>query len=155
MRRIFEYHLPPYKKYFFLRPFITILEKMYHSRYLYFFLAGASGVAINLSIAWLFTEFILGKQNYFYGYLIGLIANLIYNFILNTEITFKTRKKHIRRFTLYTAYNLSMSAIQAYVVKTITPILGIQYYLIIIAGVILTFSIATFFIFKYWLFNEK
>lgn len=123
-------------------------------RYAHFFAVGATGVFINLSITAFFAELVFGREHYFSAYLVGLGANLIYNFVLHTAVTFKTKTNHARRLAIFVAYSLALTYLQAYLVKTITPIVGIDFYLLVIASVILVFSVATFVLFKFVLFRE-
>ncbi len=132
-----------------------VFNLLYKYKYIHFFLTGASGALVALIIIALLTEFIFGQEKYFTAYLIGLLLNLIYNFTLHTKISFKTKKKHIRRFTIFITYSLIMASIQATIVKIFTPILGLEYYLFVIASTILLFSIINFFSCKLLIFFEK
>src|SRR5262249_44192232 len=131
-----------------------VFALLHKTKYLHFFLIGVSGVAINLGVTAFFAEFVFGRERYFEAYLIGLVTGLIYLFALHTFITFQTKERHLRRFVLFFIYSLLMSAFQAFLVKTITPIVGIQYYLLVIAAIILVFSTVTFVLFKLVLFKE-
>jgi len=133
---------------------IDLFSLLNKHRYIHFFIIGASGVLLNLIFVWFFTEFVFGVENYFYGYLIGLTVNLIYLFILNSIITFKTKKNHVRRFILFIIYSLLISYIQANIIKLIVPMFGEKFYLIIIASVIFIFSTVSFFVMKLKLFKE-
>jgi putative flippase GtrA len=132
-----------------------VFRLLSHHRYIHFFLIGVTGVGINLVLTWFFAEFVFGRSRYFDAYLIGLAGNLVYNFILHTVITFKTTRAHSKRFIVFIFYALLMTALQAYLVKIITPIVGVDYYLFVIASIILFFSTVSFFIFKLSVFNEK
>jgi len=134
---------------------IFLFKFFYKHKYIHFFLTGASGVFINLFFTWFFTTFIFGLKNYFYAYLIGLSANLIYNFTLHIYVNFRTKSKKIKRFIIFILYSLFMSFIQANIIKFLTPIVGLKYYLFVISFVILFFSFFNFLIFKLWLFNEN
>lgn len=130
-------------------------QYLYKTRFIHFFITGVTGVILNLLTTFLTTEFIFGRDNYFYGYLCGLIINLIYNFTLHTIITFQTHKYHTLRFAGFVTYSLLLSALQAFLVKTIVDIVGVDLYLIVITGIIAIFSILTFILFKYGIFKEK
>ena len=82
---------------------------LHRVRYLHFFAVGISGVGLNLAITVGLTEFFLGRENYFTAYLVGLGANLIYNFVLHTLVTFKTEGSHARRLILFLGYSLATS----------------------------------------------
>ncbi len=122
--------------------------------YLTFFVVGTTGVAINLAITAFFAELVFGRENYFQAYLIGLTANLVYNFILHTRATFKTRTNHTRRLVYFTVYSLAMTYVQARVVKHLTDSVGVNWYLVVIASTILAASVITFLVFKFVLFKE-
>lgn len=127
----------------------------YKHRILHFLFTGGTGVIINLVLTAFFAELVFGREKYFYAYLIGLFANLIYNFTLHTIMTFRTQDKHKRRFAVFIAYSLLMTYIQASIVKLVVDYFGVDWYLIVIATTIAVFSIITFIVLKLWLFNEK
>ncbi|MCK5022605.1 MAG: GtrA family protein [Candidatus Aenigmarchaeota archaeon] len=128
---------------------------LYKHKYIHFFSTGVTGVIMNLFTVWFTTEFIFGLENYFYGYLVGLAINLTYNFTAHTILTFKTKTEHVKRFIIFITYSLVMSFIQAVIIKTITPIIGLHYYIFVIAGIIFIFSIFSFLLFKVWMFKDK
>lgn len=136
----------------FLNP-LWWLAFLHKTRYIHFFIVGATGVALNLAITAFFTELVFGREQYFTGYLIGLAANLLYNFGLHTVVTFKTKDRHGRRLVIFVAYSLILAYIQAQLVKWLTAIVGVDWYLVVIAGVILSFSVVTFVLFKLVLFK--
>lgn len=111
-------------------------------------------MALNLGITAFFAEMVFGRENYFSAYIIGLIANLLYNFTLHTVMTFKTKTKHARRLSIFLIYSLVLTYLQAYMVKNIVSFVGVNWYLVVIASVILVFSIVTFLLFKFVLFRE-
>ncbi|MDO8520609.1 MAG: GtrA family protein [bacterium] len=123
-------------------------------KYLHFFVTGTSGVALNLFVTWFLTTFVFGLQNYFKAYAIALAVNLVYNFVLHTKVTFGTTGGHGRRFIWFAMYSLAMTALQAYIVRTVTPLVGLEYYLFVIAATIAVFSCVTFVFFKFFLFRE-
>ncbi len=122
-------------------------------KYLHFFLTGVSAVGIHLLITWSLTTFVFGLQNYFKGYAIGVAITLLYNFTIHTRITFQTKGNHVRRFVFFSAYSLGMALLQASLVHTITPIVGLKYYLLVIASIIMLFSLVSFAFFKKILFR--
>lgn len=128
---------------------------LFEHKYLHFFATGVSGVALNLFVTWFLTTYYFGLENYFKAYIISLLCNLVYNFVLHTKVTFATKERHMQRFVFFVAYSILLTAVQAYVVRTITPIVGLEYYLFVIATAIAVFSCVTFVFFKFFLFNEK
>lgn len=126
----------------------------HRTRFVHFFVIGMTGVGINLGLTAFFAELVFGREQYFYAYLIGLFANLLYNFILHTRVTFKTRGNHTRRLTIFAAYSLVLAYVQAHVVRFLTDLVGVNWYLVVIASVIFAFSVVTFLMFKFVLFKE-
>lgn len=127
----------------------------YRHRLIHFLFTGGTGVLINLAVTAFFAEIIYGRENYFVAYLLGLGSNLIYNFTLHTIMTFKTKSNHKKRFSLFAIYSIVMAVFQAMLTKEIVSLVGVDYYLIVIASIILIFSVVTYFFFKLWLFNEN
>ena len=134
---------------------VFIFHLLYKYKYIHFFLTGVTGVVLALLITWSLTEYVFGLENYFTSYLIGLTINLIYNFVLHTKISFNTKNNHPKRFVIFVIYSLLMASLQAVTVKTLTPIVGIEFYLFVIASIILIYSTVSFFIFKFIIFLEK
>lgn len=109
---------------------------------------------INLFVTWVLTEFVFGTERYFTAYLIAVSCNFIYNFILHTVLTFRTKERHIKRFLWFVLYSIGMTALQAWLVSVVTPIVGVEFYLLVIAGIILLFSTVSFIFFKLVLFLD-
>lgn len=139
---------------YLLNPFWWF-NHLHRTRFIHFFVVGSTGVAINLGVTALLTEFVFGRENYFTGFLVGIGANLAYNFTLHTVVTFKTKDRHVRRLTIFVAYSLVMAYVQAQVVKWLTALVGVNWYLVVIATVILVFSVFTFILFKFVLFRSE
>jgi len=133
---------------------VFILNLLYKYKYIHFFLTGMTGVGLALLIIWLLTEYVFGLENYFTSYLIGLATNLIYNFTLHTKVCFNTKNNHPQRFVIFVIYSLLMASLQAVTVNILTPIIGIEFYLFVIASIILLYSTVSFFIFKFIIFSE-
>ena len=128
---------------------------LFEHKYLHFFATGVSGVAINLFVTWLLTTYYFGLSGYFKAYIIATLLNLVYNFTLHTKITFETKERHVRRFVFFVTYSLIMTAVQASIVRMVTPLVGLEYYLLVIATAIFLFSCITFLFFKFFLFREQ
>lgn len=134
---------------------IRVLEIIKKYRFLHYFIIGCSGVILNLLIIWLLTHFIFGLKQYFTAYLIGITFNLLYNFTAYTLVVFSTKRRHFLRLCIFIVYSLGLTFLQAHIIKTITPIIGLRWYLLVIASVIFIFSFLSFLIFKLSLFKEK
>ena len=135
--------------------FKALFGILFRYRYVHFFVTGSAGVLINLLITSILTEFFLGRENYFTAYIFGIMANLFFNFSVYTLHTFRTTTRHLKRFAIFIFYSLAMTYIQALIVKTITPVIGVDFYLFVIGGVILFFSVFNFLVFKMALFYES
>ena len=137
------------------RPPIQLLHRIFIThKYLHFFATGIAGVLLNLLITWALTTFIYGINGYFIAYLIGTGVNLLFNFIIHTLVTFRTRTRHFSRLLGFIFYNIGMTAVQASIIKYMTELIGLHYYLIVIAATILLFSMGNFIVFKFFLFHE-
>ena len=137
-----------------LRP-VQLIKLLYKAKFIHYFLVGISGVFINLFLTWFLTTFFFGVDNYFHAYLIGLSANIIYNFTLHSTVSFNTKKYHTKRFFFFAAYSLGMAALQAIAVKATTNVIGNELYLLVVVGYIILFSLFNFVFFKAFLFNER
>lgn len=131
-----------------------LINKLLSTRLPHFALISGVGLAINLSFVTLFTELVFGRERYFSAYIIGLVANLLFNFIFHTIYTFKTKQRHTRRFIFFIVYNLVMSYIQARIIDWIVPIIGYDWYLFIIISIICFFAVFSFILYKFGLFKD-
>lgn len=127
---------------------------LHRHRLLHFVLTGGSGALLNLGVTGLLTELIFGRDHYFPAYLVGLLVNFIYNFALHTHFTFSPGEGHARRFVLFLLYNSGMTLLQALLVKVLVRMFGTNYYLVVIAFVILTFSSVTYLCYRFLLFRS-
>lgn len=134
---------------------VRVLSLLYKYKYVHFFIVGGSGVALNLGITWALTTFVFGLERYFDAYLIGISANLLWNFLLYSFAIFKTKGDHGRRLALFVAYFIAMTWFNTLIVRSIVERVGVEHYLIVIAGVILILSTVNFFVFKLSLFKER
>ncbi len=137
-----------------LKPRRIYLLLMRHG-YLQFFLVGGGGVILNLGVTWALTTFVFGLTHYFTAYLIGIGANLVWSFVLYSFAIFKTKSDHVRRLVLFTVYFVVVTWFNTLIVKTITPLVGLRYYLLVIAATIMLLSTINFFVFKLSLFKEQ
>ncbi len=138
----------------FIRDVLPETLLVLFDKYVSFFVTGVTGVVLNLFVTWSLTTFVFGVNQYFYGYLIGLAVNLIYNFARHAFVTFRTKSSHLTRFTLFIMYSLGMAGLQAVTVRELVDFVGESYYLVVIASVIFVFSTVTFVVCNYWLFND-
>lgn len=134
---------------------LALLRRFFwKDRFLHFLLTGAGGVIFNLSTTWVFTQFVFGLSHYYYAYMLGVLVNFIFNFTVHTMVTFQTKRGHLRRLIVFTAYSALYVFVLSFLVSHITPIVGVQYYLFVIAGLIMALSIINFFVFKLSVFRE-
>ena len=132
-----------------------MLNFLVRHRILHFLFTGGTGALLNLGVTALLTELVFGRERYFTAYLLGLTANISYNFVLHSRMTFRTRQGHGRRFAAFVAYNLGMTAFQAWIVKSMVALVGVDYYLLVISAVILTFAAVSYAVYRWWLFRER
>lgn len=134
---------------------LSLFQYLRETRYLHFFAVGSTGVAINLGVTAFFAEVVFGREYYFDAVCIGIGVNLLYNFILHTKFTFKTKDKHIQRLVIFVAYSLLLAYVQAQVIDELVKLIGINWYLVVDAGTIFVFSLITFVLFKLFLFKKS
>ena len=135
-------------------PTSSMYRYLIQGSYPRFFMTGASGAVLNVLVTWVFTEYVFGRPDYFYAYTLGLVANILYNFVMHTFLTFKTTQNHVKRFSIFFGYSIFATYLQAVTVKALVPVFGLHYYIIVIAGTILVYSFVNFFVFKTKIFKE-
>lgn len=119
-----------------------------------FFLTGTAGALLSIGITWALTTFLLGTENYFNAYLVGIVANLLFNFVMYTIAVFKTKHDHLRRLGVFLFYGVVMASLQATTVQVVTGYYGVAWYLAIIGVTIASFAVLNFFVFKLSIFKE-
>ena len=122
---------------------------------IHFLFVGGTGVLIQLLLTWSLTHFVFGLDKYYIGYSFGLGANLIYNFVMHTKVTFEVKDGHFKRLIIFVIYALSMTFFQYKIVRFIVSKVGDEWYLLVISSIILIFSTITFVLFKFWLFKDN
>ncbi|MFT4310191.1 MAG: GtrA family protein [Candidatus Woesearchaeota archaeon] len=127
---------------------------IYKNKFLRFLFTGGTGLVLNIITVFVVTEYIVGQTYYLIGYWSGFAVNMLYTFSLHTIWTFQTKKKHKRRLFMFGAYHLIMTLIQAFIITRIVDIVGVSFYLPVIIGVICSFSVVTFLIFRFLLFKD-
>ena len=132
-----------------------IIDILFRHRFIHFLIVGGGGLFIGLGVTWLFTAFVFGLEGYFTSYLIGTAAAIAFNFTLYTYFIFRTSREHSRRLAIYFIYIVAVITIQAQIVKTVTPLLGLEWYLAVITLVIGIFSVINFFVFKLSIFRDR
>lgn len=128
---------------------------LHRYRFLHFLIVGGGGAILGLGLTWLFTTFVFGLEGYFSAYLIGTSLGLLFNFTMYTIVIFRTARSHMRRLVVYFVYMVGIILIQATLVRSLTPLVGIQLYLLVIAAVIAFFSVVNFLAFKLSIFKER
>lgn len=123
-------------------------------KYMHFFIVGVGSVGLALTTTWTLVTFVFGVEHYFTAYLIGVGVALVFNFTMYSIIIFRTSRQHAMRFFVFVAYGVFMTLVQASVIHTLTPLFGIELYLLVIAGVVFVFSFINFALFKLSLFRE-
>ena len=122
-----------------------------------FYTIGASGLALNLSISYLFSN---GFDNslYLYANAFGIISSMISNFLLNKYWTFEDRdfsiKRTIKQLGKFVTFSSLGAAIQLGLVFTLVENSTVSYPIALILAVA-TASFGNFVMNKKWTFKEK
>ena len=119
---------------------------LFSHKFVRFFVVGVAGTLLNLLTTWLLTTYVFGLAGYFKSYLIGTAVNLLFNFTLYSVAVFKTSGHTVRRFVEYAGYSIGMTALQALLIRTITPMIGLDFYLLVIVSVIALGAVLSFFV---------
>jgi len=134
------------------RPSVRFLSKAAR-----FFTVGASGLGINYLISLLFTG---GFSDFWYLHanLVGIIASITSNFILNKYWTFEDRdfsaKKTIEQFGKFAGFSSVGALIQLIMVFSLVENYQTMYPLALVIAVI-TGAFSNFLLNKKWTFKEK
>jgi len=118
-----------------------------------FSISSIIGVLVNLLLTFTLTELVFGRPQYFYAYIIGLSVGLLTQFAMHTIYTFNNKDFMLRKLLLFFGYAILMSFLQAYVVKRLTESIGVDYYLLVIIGVIVFFYMLGYFINRKYVFK--
>jgi len=109
-------------------------EKLIEKREIgYYILGGLCGFAINLGVAFLFTNCL--HLFYFYSYVIASLVNYTFNFFFHRAVTFSVYDQTAKRASIYYSTNIALGALSLAMVYVLTSILGIQY---LLSGVLST-----------------
>jgi putative flippase GtrA len=119
-----------------------------------FLLVGGTGTLLNLGVTWLSVTAVFGVKKYFWGAVLGLAANIIYNFTLYTISVFKTTENHHRRLSIFALYSICIAGLYLVLVRTVTAVVGAEYYLLVSAGAILFFAVVNYIVLKKSIFAE-
>ncbi len=133
----------------------NIVNIVWDSRFIHYFGITGIGFLINLVTIFILTEFVLGNENYIYSYFIGSFLNLVWNFIFNLSFVFRVKSKVILRLVRFFSYHISMTLLQAFVIKNLVDFIGIKFYLFGIVFVIGSFFVLGFLVSKYFIFKSK
>ena len=160
MKTILDYYKSVWKLYRYGKP----LEKQekrssvkFLSKAARFYTVGASGFAVNYLISLLFTGGI-SEMWYLHANIIGIIASITTNFILNKTWTFEDRdfriKKIISQYGKFAMFSSLGALVQLGMVYFLVDNIEISYPLALILAV-MTAAFGNFVFNKKWTFKEK
>lgn len=111
-------------------------------------IVGVAGVILNLVITFLLTEFLLGRPNYIYAFVIGNVFNIAYNYATYVKYIFPVHGMSLNKKIFFLAYSSLIALLQIVLSSVIVSIVGVGLYLPVLAVVIGVISVVSFFIFK-------
>ena len=160
IRTIFDYCRSVWKLYLYGKP-LEKQENRSSVKFLYkagrFYTVGASGFIVNYMISLLFAGGVYDLW-YLHANVIGIIASITTNFILNKMWTFNDRdfriKKTISQYGKFAMFSSLGALVQLGVVYFLVDNNGISYPLALILAVI-TAAFGNFVLNKKWTFREK
>jgi putative flippase GtrA len=112
--------------------------------FFYTLLTGGSGALLSVVVTYLCVEYIFGIEEYFTAYLLGVVCGVVYAFAVFAFAVFKTTERLVRKFALFSGYMAVLVIVQAAAVNMLVPIVGSEYYLVVIVGVIAALSIVNY-----------
>jgi putative flippase GtrA len=118
---------------------------LYKLRAFHFAFVGGSTFLLHVGLTVIFEKFWLGAEKFYYAYTLALVLSLLYNFVMHTIVTYKTKKRHLARFGTFVVYTVIINIFQNIFVKLGTNHFGVAYRYYVMAGVIILQSIADFF----------
>jgi dolichol-phosphate mannosyltransferase len=122
-----------------------------------FFTVGASGLLVNYLVSLMFTS---GISNlwYIHATMIGIIASITTNFILNKWWTFEDKefglKKTITQYRLFSAFSSFGALVQLGMVYALVDVYRFDYPIALVLAVLLA-AFGNFVLNKKWTFKEK
>ncbi len=123
-----------------------------HRDIISFLFIGALGLGLNLSLTYVFTEFIVGRERYLLAFGIGTFANWIWTYFMQSTFTFHVHRNIKQALAFYT-YTIIFTTLAFAATHTLVMVLGDKYYLPIILLVVGTGSMVTYAVQKYLIFK--
>ena len=160
IKTIFDYYRSVWKLYRYGKP-LEKQEKRSSVKFLYkagrFYTVGASGFIVNYLISLLFTGGI-SELWYLHANIIGIVASITSNFVLNKAWTFEDRdfsiKKTIPQYGKFAMFSSLGALIQLGMVFYLVDSVDISYPLALVLAV-MTAAFGNFVLNKKWTFKEK
>ena len=118
-------------------------------------LTGGSGALLSLLVTSILTEFVFSREQYFTAYLVGVAVGVMYVFAIFIRVVFKTDTHVWKRFAFFSLYMTFLVVLQTFAVKSIVSIVGVDWYLVVIACVIGILSFINYFVYKNFIFANK
>jgi putative flippase GtrA len=112
-----------------------------------------SGALVSILITAGLTEYVFGREHYFTAYIIGVAIGVVYAFIMLSKKVFQGDRNHGKRFMWFSLYMALLVVLQTLVVKSLVGMLGVSWYLPVIAGTMLVVSFISFAVYKYFIFR--
>ncbi|MFC1800896.1 glycosyltransferase family 39 protein [Nanoarchaeota archaeon] len=132
-----------------------MIKKKHLTQYFRYMIFGGIGVILNLLITFTLTEFVLGRPNYWYAFLIGTIFNVIFNFIFYSRFVFAFKNISKEKKYLFFLFSGLILSLQLIITREIVPWFNLDYYLLTIMLVIFSLGIGSFFFSRTFVFSEK
>lgn len=114
---------------------------------------GGSGALLSIVITYLCVEYLFGKEGYFTAYLTGVAIGVIYAFAVFAFAVFKTTEHLLRRFAIFSAYMALLVVVQSVIVRVAVSVVGVDYYLVVIALTIAALSLVNHLVYSRYIFR--
>jgi putative flippase GtrA len=117
-------------------------------------LVSGSGALLSVLVTAILAEWILGREQYFLAYLIGVGVGVLASFYLFSRKVFSPgNHSGLWRLTLFLGYMVILVLIQSFIVRAVVEIVGVNWYLPVIIVTMLGISGISHLIYTYVIFR--
>ncbi len=116
---------------------------------------GGSGALLSILVTYVCVEYLFGKEGYFTAYLTGVAIGVIYAFGVFAFAVFKTTEHLLRRFVLFALYMALLVVVQSVIVRAVVSVVGVDYYLHVIALTIAALSLVNHLVYSRYIFVTR
>ncbi len=111
------------------------------------------GAAVNIAVSWAVVTLWLGIEQYLIASMLGLFANIVFNFQSYSRMLFQDSTYSHAQFISFCAYSAFTVVVYLSIVRFVTPLVGLEWYLVVSIGAIACLALVNFFFLKRVIFG--